>query len=473
MKTKSLFSVVFIFVVISAYSQWSTDLRLTVNSNLSITSVNHSWCIAANGDTLHVVWRDNRDGNDEIYYKRSTDKGLTWGSDIRLTSNSSTSEYPSVTVSGSTVNVIWDDGRDGNFEIYSKRSTDGGATWGTDTRLTTNTAQSYGPCVTGEGLNLGIVWRDDRDGNIEVYYKRSTNGGISWGSDTRLTFDPSISWLPSISISGANVHVAWWDSRDGNEEIYYKSSGDGGITWGSDNRLTTDAASSTYASISSSGLFVHVVWKEYRDGDLEIYYKRSINGGISWGPDIRLSTSIGISELPSIKASGSIVHLVWDDDRNGNSEIYYKRSADGGVTWGLDTRLTTDGSISYCSSLSVSGSVVHIVWTDTRDSNYEVYYKRDPTGNVLEVSELGYNNNFVTIAPNPATGNFNVSLNSDLFTSQNKPAIEIFNILGEKIYSEELVTKTKIIDCSSFTGGIYFVKITLGENIFTKKLIVQ
>jgi hypothetical protein len=71
---------------------------------------------------VHVVWSDARDADYEIYYKRSTDGGISWGGDTRLTNAPSTSEIPSITVSGSVVHVVWFDLRDLNYEIYSKRS---------------------------------------------------------------------------------------------------------------------------------------------------------------------------------------------------------------------------------------------------------------------------------------------------------------------------------------------------------------
>lgn len=85
MKTLFLF-VAALFLSQITLAQWEPDVRLTddPSSSLLCTSPGtHS--IAASGDSIHVVWSDNRDGNDEIYYKRSVDGGLTWGDDIRLT----------------------------------------------------------------------------------------------------------------------------------------------------------------------------------------------------------------------------------------------------------------------------------------------------------------------------------------------------------------------------------------------------
>jgi hypothetical protein len=219
------------FLIRNCMSQWQPDVRLTNNDSGSYTSNNNAWSVASSGSVVHVAWCDERDGNAEIYYKRSTDSGVSWGADVRMTNNTAYSDYPSVAVSGTLVHVVWDEYRDGNFEIYYKRSTDAGVIWGADTRLTNNTSYSEGPSVAVLGSVVHIVWYDYRDGNNEIYYKHSTDDGVSWGADTRLTNDPANSYSPSIAVSGSVVHVAWQDFRDGNWEIYYKRSTDAGVSW--------------------------------------------------------------------------------------------------------------------------------------------------------------------------------------------------------------------------------------------------
>jgi len=56
---------------ISAQAQWEPDVRLTNDPASSRTTwTNSVHAIATSGDTVHIVWYDDRDGNDEIYYKR-------------------------------------------------------------------------------------------------------------------------------------------------------------------------------------------------------------------------------------------------------------------------------------------------------------------------------------------------------------------------------------------------------------------
>src|SRR4030095_99333 len=379
MKNHILLTSLLMLMTVASLAQWQPDVRLTNDPAPSETSsINSGWSIASNGNFVHVVWYDYRDGNNEVYYKGSTDGGISFGADTRLTNASNDSWMPTVSVSGSVVHVIWSDRRDGNYEIYYKRSTDNGISWGSDTRLTNNTAISNIPSAAVSGQVVHVVWPDSRNANVpEMYYKRSTDGGVSWETDTRLTIDSWTSTGVSVSVSGSVVHVVWMDRRYGSYQIFYKRSTDAGVNWGADTQLTNESFLCVWPSVAVSGQIVHIVWFDYNAGG-QVYYKRSTDGGISWGAYTQLTNAPGSRGFPSVSVSGSVVNVVWSDSRDGtNGEIYYKRSTDGGVSWEEDTRLTNNPAVSYNASISVSGSVVNVVWEDIRDGNKEIYYKRD------------------------------------------------------------------------------------------------
>ena len=442
MKTFPLLFVLLFGVLLSlpteSQAQWQTDVRLTYDPGLSLTAYNNGWRIAANGDVVHAVWADDGDGNLEIYYKRSVDGGITWGPDLRVTSNTAESHHPSVSVSGSVLHVVWQDNRDGNFEIYYKRSTDGGIGWGGDTRLTNDSAESRYPSAAVSGQAIHVVWYDSRDGNEEIYYKRSTDGGSSWGTDTRLSNDPAWSTFASVSVSGSVVLVVWADLRDAGWEIYYKRSADGGISWGPETRLTYSIRWAEYPSVSVSGSVVHVVWQDDRHTTEEVYYIRSTDGGASWGAETRLTNNTAWSLRPCVSVSGSVVHVVWHDYRDGNAEIYYKRSPDGGSSWEADTRLTSNSAYSENPSVSASGSPpnggVHVVWQDDRDGNYGIYYEGDPTGNTVGVkavsSEIPNQCRLEQNYPNP----FNPSTTIEFSVAEARNVVlKMFNTLGQGV----------------------------------------
>lgn len=384
----------------SIYGQWEPNRRLTYDDSVSATSYNNAWCIAAEPiGRIHAVWQDSRDANREVYYKRSTDLGITWGPDTRLTYDSSLSYFPSVSFSGADVHVVWVDYRDGNYEIYYKRSTDSGVSWGSDIRLTNDRNSSIYPSLAASGSDVHVVWEDIRSGDLEIYYKHSTDSGSSWSPDIRLTYYSGLSFYPSIASFDTMVHVVWQDDRDGDFEIYYKRSSDRGMTWGPDTRLTQDTAQSRRPCVAVSGSKVHVVWDDDRDVRLyypEIYYKRSSDWGLTWGSDTRLTYDTSYSLYPSVAALGSGVHVVWKESRDGNEEIYYKASRDSGVTWFSDVNLTNDTNNSVSPSVALSGTGVHVLWYDTRDGNAEIYYVRNPSGNsgiTEEVNNSDHNEN--------------------------------------------------------------------------------
>ena len=255
----------------NSYSQWQPDIRLTNSSGNSSTTENNVWSVAVYGDTIHVIWYDDRDGNTEIYYKRSTDGGISWGSDIRMTNNSANSTNSAISVSGSTVHVVWQDDRDGNFEIYYKRSIDAGVTWGTDTRLTTESSTSERPCIASIGSFVDIVWTDNRNYNPEIYNKRSTDGGVSWDTDLRLTINTGNKYYPCVAISDSVLHVVWQDDRNGTANTYYKRSTNRGLNWGSDIRLANDSYASGIPCISALGSTVIAIWEQDYYGKPERY----------------------------------------------------------------------------------------------------------------------------------------------------------------------------------------------------------
>jgi len=369
------------FQVYVSYKSWSSDKRLTNNAASSYTN-SRGQAVASVGSYVYAVWYDYRDGNWEIYFKRSTNNGLTWGADTRLTNDVASSSYPSVAAYGSYVYVVWQDYRDGNWEIYMRRSEDYGATWPGPPnypsyyqRLTSNSASSYRPSVAAYYRNVHVAWHDDRNGNWEIYYKRSVDNGLNWGSDTRLTNDPNVSEYAYVAAYTNYVYVAWQDNRTGNYDLFVKRSTNNGASW-DQKQLTTNTADQKFVSIAAYGYDVHVVWTDYRNvGNTEIYYRRSLDRGATYKPETRLTTATDDSTYPSVAVKGRTVYVVWQDYRTGQREIWFKDSPDRGVHWTADRILSTVPDISQWPSISISGDNVYVVWTDNRNGNYEIYFK--------------------------------------------------------------------------------------------------
>lgn len=59
---KNLLVLLAMLAAMSANAQWEPDVRLTYASGGSYTSSNNTWCIAANGNVVHTIWYDDRQG---------------------------------------------------------------------------------------------------------------------------------------------------------------------------------------------------------------------------------------------------------------------------------------------------------------------------------------------------------------------------------------------------------------------------
>lgn len=73
------------------------------------------------------------------------------------------------------------------------------------------------------------------------------------------------------------------------------------------------------------------------------------------------------------------------------------------------------------------------------------------------------------IAPNPAKKKLNITLPN----AQQNASVEVFDVLGKRVYAGEINTLKKTIDVSEWNKGLYLVRITSDNGSQTKRLIKQ
>ncbi|MBE0644724.1 MAG: exo-alpha-sialidase [Bacteroidetes bacterium] len=461
-------------------SQWLHDQRLTNDADSSVISYCTQRSIAVDGNDVRVVWRDNRDRNREIYYKQSTDGGESWGPDVRLTHDSGMSGIPSIAMAEASVHVAWNENRDGDWEIYYKRSTDGGTTWGEDVRLSNDPALSNMASITASGTNVYVVWADKRDEIGQVYGKHSSDGGESWGEETKVTMSSTLAYSPSATASGDFVHLVWGDTRNGVPEVYYRQSTNMGMSWGPEVLLSDLSFSSQLPSIAMSGVNVHVVWTDFRDGNYEVYHKCSTDQGLTWGQNTRLTNSIDDSHYPVVSCSGTMVHVVWSDSRDGNYDIYYKRSTNTGETWEMETRISDNGATSSeRPTVAISDSAVHVIWMDMRDGpNGELYYAKNPTGNVVTPTSIvpvaPIHHTLMQIHPNPVTARSTISYTVN---TPSQVIITIHDMLGRLVSRVvdvyQAAGKYQVLyNASRLSPGVYHCRLASDGHVISTRMVV-
>jgi hypothetical protein len=87
----------------------------------------------------------------------------------------------------------------------------------------------------------------------------------------------------------------------------------------------------------------------------------------------------------------------------------------------------------------------------------------------LSINDVDYLNNNINIYPNPSTGIFNIKMKSlEDFT------FDIYDITGKIIMSKIDIVKNEFnLDLSSYSKGLYFIKLKSSVGTITKKLILR
>lgn len=124
----------------------------------------------------------------------------------------------------------------------------------------------------------------------------------------------------------------------------------------------------------------------------------------------------------------------------------------------LDSMITKNHSV-YSANVSFT-DVTSNIQTYTNSLSFIDFCDYVKTPEIFSRKEF-------SIYPNPATDQCVVD-----FKKITNGKLQIFNSLGEKIYSSELRGQTTV-DCRLFPRGIYFVRLTNSENVITKKLLVE
>lgn len=156
-------------------------------------------------NTLYATWEDARNGNlsdRDIYFSYSLDRGQTWLEPIRINQDGAGSNQlrPQLAIDrpGQRLFIFWEDNRLGDYDIFYARSTDFGFTW---------EEPEY---ANGDPVN------PINDKNVNPTAEQRNVSAATWHNDQN---------------NETYLYVAWEDYRNGNADIFFDFSDDSGDTW--------------------------------------------------------------------------------------------------------------------------------------------------------------------------------------------------------------------------------------------------
>ena len=376
---------------------------------------------------------------DDGIFLKSTDGGLNW-----LEYNAGVSEY--------FFDMVFYN-NDIGFAVGANgsiiKTINGGEDW---TLLSSGTSNDL---FSISIPSLNSIWIAGDNGTV----LNSINQGDTW------TLYDTISNEKLNSISFRDTDIGFVAGNNG--ALFHTQNG--GVLWEESNISTTDDLFSISTTENSSFLLA---------GYVDEYYAYTANTGfktndiVNWEEFFIPIKTIGPSKI------------FFYDDYIGFSAVSTCLLCECCF---LEIEKTSDSGINWESSCNFETSATDLLTLNYQDIDFatnEIGYVLSgslllktidggtSTDIILNVNDFALQNNQFTLYPNPSNNStFNIDFSN---INTDHLSIDIFDIQGKKIVSENNLTNKTSIDISGFNKGVYFIRlIENGIMIDSQKLIVD
>ncbi len=386
---------------------------LTAGGGAAASNPGPSLAVDGNG-VVHVAWAAVSSGattdRSDVFASRSTDNGSTFSAARKLNDDgTATSQaFPAIAaLPDGTVGVRWtdrrnDSARDALNDVFMAISRDGGQTWGRNF-LVTDRNSAWGPAphslagnghasydgLAADGATFYASWTDERSGDADVYAAAVPESFDATAPDFHLSALGTYAAVPQggtatfdLSATGVNGFAgALALSADVVPAGLAPSLASGTVTPGQTVRLTVAASAS-----AAPGDYVLGV--------------AAASGGLVRGTRVRLTVTDPRRGIPppvnvtgsagfstgSVRADASgVLHAVTDDDaaQVQGSDVFYRRSTDGGATFSAPLKLNAAGSTAYENAFTIDPTGrIFVVWSGraSGETSPRVYFARSTDG---------------------------------------------------------------------------------------------
>ena len=298
---------------------------------------------------------------DRIVVQRSTNNGLTWndGAGVGfLSPKNQDKEWLAADMHSplykGNIYMTWTEFDDygstnsnDSSRIKFSRSTDRGLTWSNSITISDrsgdcidedNTVEGAVPCVGPNG-EVYTSWA----GPLGLMFDKSTNGGLTWGTDVFVSTIPG-GWdyaVPGIfrcnglpvtacdtsnSPFRGNIYINWTDQRNGtgNTDVFLAKSTDGGNTWSAVKKVNDDNTTRhqffTWMTIDQTTGVLYFVFYDRRNTSnnfTDVYVARSTDGGETFTnfkvseSSFNPSSSVFFGDYTNIAAYNKKIYPIW------------------------------------------------------------------------------------------------------------------------------------------------------------------
>jgi hypothetical protein len=410
--------------VLKSYGSDTTILGFTQNLLLSTEDISYdhhvevTMVISDNG-TLFAGWKNSEThngGGARVSFVKSSDGGETWSVPYHMPMF-----WHGVPSRQSDPWMAWHDGvlyyayleftDTGLSQITVASSRDYGTSWNpVQATFGEGFADKETITVGNDGI-VYVAYDDIVDENSTVRLTRSLDGGESFEAASVIAESDPGHVAPYLAVNSTNdVYVVWTYISETLGNLYLDASFDQGLTFGEEEFINQDG---DFAAWTSSGgrpakitlPVIHfeqrierndrmyLLWADKFDGThdtFDVYLRYSDDHGDTWSPRILINPETNGDQWNpemAIDSTGRL-HIGYYDEQDAFYRPYYRSL----VFTGPDSSIPEFGPVIPIAeentssvftrpgeyfSIEVDGDdVLHVVWTDGRNDEMDIYYAR-------------------------------------------------------------------------------------------------
>lgn len=346
--------------------------------------------VTTSGDNVYVVWQESVPGeskrNYDIFFKRSNDSGDSFSKEINLSNNRGFSEHPQISSSEDSVYVVWADDSSDNRQIIFRKSNDKGDSFGKEIHLSNPESQVSESMETfAFGSSVYVVWLEKvLNGTHRVMLASSKDHGATFGEPQILSENAMDHTYPKVSAFGEHVYVSWNvdEAPTVDSGVFFIASSDNAETFSNVTKLNRDKKDFGEPQIASYANKVYVIWGGSLNNKVNsLFLVTSEDNGKTFTElksieETKLGKLVSPRNVEIVTDEMDQLFIVWQDhiQTSEKEEILFASSNNGGQSFNDVTNLSNNIDISECPSIATNGKMIFTTWEDLTPGNKEIFF---------------------------------------------------------------------------------------------------
>ena len=403
--------------VAQAADGWTSAQRLTNDKIALFPDI-----VVDSQNVTHIVYTQTPDFNTSRIVRYINNRGGSWSAPVTLSAPglfADLGRLSAVTLNGKVYLALVFKAKTGNnstSRIYYRLSTDGGVSWGAQEQI--SNVASYEPAVLLDDTGQPhVAFTHNPSSALNMAYITKVNG--AWTSPVLLnTGATAFNRDASIGYTRANgtltLHVVFMGGKPGseNDKHIFSVRKVGGAGWEPPRLRQSNSGGGFPKLVTDLRSKVYGVWQVNSSSyGYEPYFSRSLDNGTNWTtPQAVGSKTADIGQTPAIaRTSSGKVAVLWEDEYRTSDmkrDIFSRISEDDGANWSGAKDISPSAGFSRNVAATANESSFQAAWHDERRGSYQIYFSTYAVGVIFPSATPLLDNGLPTTRNNTVTVSF-------------------------------------------------------------------